>query len=290
MLYILNKGIIFITTNQGIFMAIKNTLTKMATVLLFLMPLITVVDANEIDPYAEAKAEPKEGEIPVMKLIDIKNGKYSKATQKTNEEPSTPKVVKKQPSDHLNKQTEKKIKKKEKPKNVSKILLKEKPKQKINPKLKDVAKVEQKKEIDIDLMEAYAAVMGATNQEASKKAIKKDTTKVKVTAPVAKKPPASTKHQSVTTNRNNRIGWLYLGKFTQGKWVTKGKQVLGLKDALPKINQFYSLQVHSNIRKGKPSKGKMPKVIKQLSNGSKIKLLAIHNSGNSGHYWARIKW
>ncbi|HFD32320.1 MAG TPA: hypothetical protein ENJ28_06400 [Gammaproteobacteria bacterium] len=276
-------------------MAIKNTLTKMATLLLFLMPLMTIAaDEKQVDPYAEAKAEPKEGEIPVVRLADIKNGKHSKEKQKNNEEPSTPKIVKKQQSSNPNKQTEKKIKKKEKPKKVAKIVSEEKPKQKVEPKQKEAPalKVKQKKEIDIDLMEAYSAVMGITNKKASKKAIKKDTTKA--TPPVAQKPPAPTKRQSVTTNRNtstsNRVGWLYLGKFTQGKWVTKGKQVLGLKDVLPKINQFYSIQVHSNIRKGKPSKGKMPKVIKQLSNGSKIKLLAVHNSGNSGHYWARIKW
>ncbi len=290
MLYIVNKGIIFITTNQGVFMAIKNTLTKMAALLLFLMPLMTVAAAeNKIDPYAKAKEEPKEEEkIPVMKLIDIKNGKHSKAEQKNSKKLSSPKIVKKQPSSNSSKQTEKKIRKKEKPKKVTKVGSKEKLKKvtkiasKEKPKQKEAPapEAEQKKEIEIDLMEAYSAVMGTAN----KKAIKKDTAKVKAT------PSAAKASESQSVSPSNTIGWLYLGKFTQGQWARKGNQVLGLKGVLPKINQFYSLRVHSNIRKGKPSKGKMPKVIKQLSNGSKVKLLAVHNSGNSGHYWARIKW
>lgn len=281
MLYINQGGIIFITTNQGVFMATKNTLLKMATLLLLLIPLITFADDdNKIDKYADAKKDPIDAEMVIMRIDDIKAGKHSKKEKESIKKVSASKVVKKQPESKPKNKPDKKIEKKRKEKKAKPKKIEEKTEKKIETK--------KEKEKEIDLMEAYNEVMGI----AKKKPIKKETTKTKAIPSSPKMTPVSSKSKNISSSStgSNTIGWLYLGKFTQGRWETKGSQVLGLKDVLPKVGQFYSIRVHSNIRKGKPSKGKMPAVIKQLANGNKIKLLAVHNSGGSGHYWARVEW
>jgi len=132
----------------------------------------------------------------------------------------------------------------------------------------------------IDMQAAFAAVMGYSNKpvaQAPRQAVQQ-----KIAQQQAKPAPSSTNGQST--------GWLYLGKFSQGQWDQKNNQVLGLKGALPIAGQQYSVRVFSNVRRGYPSKKGMPAIIKVLPQGSKIKLLGVHNSGNSGHYWAKVQW
>lgn len=257
-------------------MIIQNRLAIMATLLIFLMPLVTVADDEnkKIDPFAEAKAEPKEGDIDEVKLDDIVSGLYSGDKKKaTNNKPPDTEVKKKQIP---NKKIAKKIKKKA-------VVLKPKKPQKVTKETKEtqkkvIKKAEIKKEPvpEIDLMKAYSALMGEAKQQ---EPVKKEV--VKTVTPK----PSNTASSSGTT-----VGWLYLGKFSQGQWDKKGNHVLGLKGVLPKANHYYSIRGSSNIRKGKPSKGKIPSVIKVLPTGSKVRVLTAHNSGQSGHYWAKITW
>jgi outer membrane biosynthesis protein TonB len=261
-------------------MIIQNRLAKAVALLIFLMPLVTVADDDnkKIDPFAEAKAEPKEGDIEEVKLDDIVSGMYSGDKKKgaNKKKPSDTEIKKKQPP---KKKRVKKIKKKrvtlkpkKAPKEAQKTIVKKAPKVESKP--------ERELEPEIDLMKAYSALMETSNKKkAVNKSVKKEIVKT-----VLPKPNSATSLSATT------VGWLYLGKFNQEQWDKKGNHVLGLQGVLPKANHYYSIRVPSNIRKGKPSKGKMPSVIKVLSSGSKIQVLTVHNSGRSGHYWAKIAW
>ena len=130
----------------------------------------------------------------------------------------------------------------------------------------------------IDMNEAFAAVMGYSNKPVAQgKANKQQVTRQQV----VKSTPATS---------GKSAGWLYLGKFSQGQWDQKNNQVLGLNGTLPIAGQQYSVRVSSNVRQGYPSKKGMPPIVKVLPQGKKIKLLGIHNSGKSGHYWANVQW
>ncbi|HIO92942.1 MAG TPA: hypothetical protein EYG68_08910 [Leucothrix mucor] len=130
----------------------------------------------------------------------------------------------------------------------------------------------------IDLTAAFNAVMGGADAPENQSLAHQNQ------AP--KKPVEKT---AVATSSNG-TGWLYLGKLSKGQWDQTNNQVLGLKAVLPKVGKQYSIRVFSNIRKGYPSKKGMPPIVKVLAQGSKIKLLAVHNSGKSGHYWAKVQW
>ncbi|MCK5814023.1 MAG: hypothetical protein KAH03_07180 [Cocleimonas sp.] len=256
-------------------MTIQNKLAKMAVFLILLMPLVIVAEdkSKKVDPFAEAKEEPKESDIDEVKLDDIVSGKYSKAKgEVVSKKKQTRKVEKKQQKQ----QTRKAEKKQPSSKQVKKEIKKKVAVVTPSPP-KDISKVERKKEPEMNLIEAYSAVMGTSNTKSVKKKV------VKATPP----PP---KASNVAPPSGTTVGWLYLGKFTQGQWDKQSNHVLGLNGVLPKVNHYYSIRVPSNIRKGKPSKGKMPGVIKVLSAGSKIRVLTAHNSGRSGHYWAKIAW
>ena len=261
-------------------MIIQNRLAKIAALLIFLMPLVTVADDEnkKIDPFAEAKAEPKEGDIEEVKLDDIVSGMYSgdKKKEDNNKKPSNTEVKKEQPP---SKKIAKKIKKKTitlKPKEVPKTIVKKAPEVELKKEPKP------KPEPKIDLMKAYSALMEtetSNKKNSVNKSVKKEVVKTALPKP-----------NSATSLSTTIVGWLYLGKFNQDQWDKKGNHVLGLQGVLPKANHYYSIRVPSNIRKGKPSKGKMPRVIKVLPTGSKIQVLTVHNSGRSGHYWAKITW
>ena len=84
-------------------------------------------------------------------------------------------------------------------------------------------------------------------------------------------------------------GWVYVGKFVAGQWDLSSGKAFAIT-TLPQVGASYAVRAYSNIRSGYPSKGGMPKVIKVLPQGTKVKVLAVHNSGNSGHYWAKVSW
>ncbi len=263
-------------------MGIKNVLAKKLSLLIFLVPLVTTIQAEDTLDIEALKNAPEEKDIPVAKLSDIRKGKYSK--HKNIEKPPTPKAKPQQENTKPVKQTKKKKNKKtEVVIKARKVTPKEIVKKEVKQESK--AKPEQKKQDEIDLMKAYSALMRASNKTAPKKAKPIETRPIKTTTPVS--PP---KPKNANPNSSGSTGWLYLGKFSQGQWDKKNIQVLGLKGVLPKANNYYSIRVHSNIRKNKPSKGKMPSVIKVLSSGAKVQILQVHNSGNSGHYWAKVKW
>lgn len=133
------------------------------------------------------------------------------------------------------------------------------------------------KQPSINLEEAYSALMNSDNKARKNN---KKTVKSSAHANTAK----------LTARAGKAKGWIYLGKFSQGQWDNKNNQTLGLNAALPRAGQYYSLRVHSNIRNAYPSKGGMPPVRQVLGKGSKVRVLTIHNSGKSGHYWAKVEW
>ena len=128
----------------------------------------------------------------------------------------------------------------------------------------------------LDILEAYDAIMGypkGTHKSVKKALVKK---------------PSQPKIKQVAGRKVS--GWLYLGRFSQGQWDQLNNQVLGLKGTLPKVGQRYSIRAYSNVRQSYPSKKGMPPIVKVLPQGSSVKLLAVHNSGGSGHYWAKVQW
>ncbi len=134
----------------------------------------------------------------------------------------------------------------------------------------------------IDIEKAFAAVMGYNNQPAIPDRSNPKVTQQQVNVQQAKKTAPSANGPST--------GWLYLGKFSQGQWDQKNNQVLGLNGTLPIVGQPYVIRVFSNVRKAYPSKKGMPPIVKVLPQGRKIRLLGLHNSGHSGHYWAHVQW
>ena len=207
---------------------------------------------NSVIPSAEIQ----EGEVVhVIKLEDILQGKYSK--EKKMPEPEEVVVDN----------------------DKNKSVADDKPSDVVKPS-KAVKPVEVSK--PIDMKKAFAAVMGYSNEAVVQdSAIQQKVSQQKVAKPTSKPAPSE---MGPTT------GWLYLGKFSQGQWDQKKNQVLGLNGALPIVGQQYSIRVSSNVRQGYPSKKGMPPIVKVLPQDRKIKLLGIHNSGKSGHYWANVQW
>ena len=303
-------------------MSTPNMLLRMVSFLILLLPLmVSAKNEEQKDKFAEAKQEAKEGDIHVIKLEDILNGKHSGAQKKSDTQTVTTEPVKKQSSGETSKPAQKDEKESQKkppkvivekvePKLKPKPKPKPKPQPKIEPKAekKDPkpkvakqkpeskpeskatsAKVESSSTIqkvankasnkapnkapnkpqELDLLKAYSELMGATDQNRGR---------------------AKTVSKSQKVVAKGSAGWLYLGKFSEGEWDKKDKQVLGLNGVLPTINYAYSLRIHSNIRNGYPLKGKMPSIQKVLRAGNKVRVIALHNSGRSGHYWAKVAW
>lgn len=229
---------------------------RMALLLIFLMPLVTQAkNETTVDKFAEAKAEPQ-GEVPVIKLEDIMAGKHSRKKPEAKVE-----TVKNNATQAVDR---------------SKIT-KEQPHQKVQS-VENIEAVKQpEKQSSINLEEAYSALMNPSSKT------KKEKKKI-----VKSSAPAST--SNVTANTGKATGWIYLGKFSQGQWDNKNNQTLGLNAILPSAGQSYSLHIHSNVRNAYPSKGGMPPIRQVLRKGSKVRVLTIHNSGRSGHYWAKVEW
>jgi outer membrane biosynthesis protein TonB len=284
-------------TNQGLFMSImSNILPKITLSLIVTISAVAYAEGDsQKDRFAALKAAP-DGEVPVIKMDDIKAGKYSpKKIEKVEKETTTdvetkkkenvsPPVSSPKPSKPVQKKAVKKPKKTIE-KRVKKPVKKRVKKATIKPVAKapvkkapvkaPVKKQVRRANTDADILSAYKALMGTA------------TTK-KTAAAASSRSTATTK---ASLSRNNRTaGWLYLGKFKQGQWDNKSNQTLGLNANLPRIGQPYTIRLYSNIRSGYPSKGGMPAVIKVLNKGNKVRVLAVHNSRQSGHYWAKIAW
>ncbi len=129
----------------------------------------------------------------------------------------------------------------------------------------------------VNIEEAYSVLMNSDN-----KTRKNNKTSMKASTHANK--------ANITAGAGKTKGWIYLGKFSQGQWDNKNNQTLGLNATLPRAGQYYSLHVHSNIRNAYPSRGGMSPVRQVLGKGSKVRVLTIHNSGKSGHYWAKVEW
>lgn len=281
--------------------------------------MLSAKDGEQKDKFAEAKQEAKEGDIHVIKLEDILDGKHS-GTKKTNDAKEPAKELSKKPAKEPvkkelsekstkpakndEKKTVKKPIKQNTEKTVSKLELKieKKAEPKIakkEPKPKIVAEKSKAKPIpepkittastkvvpsasasataekkpnktqELDLLKAYSELMRTTDQRRGR---------------------AKTAPQEEKKSIKKTAGWLYLGKFNGGEWDQKDKQVLGLNGMLPTMNHAYALKADSNIRNGYPSRGKMPSIQKVLRAGYKVRVMALHNSGRSGHYWAKVAW
>ena len=124
-------------------------------------------------------------------------------------------------------------------------------------------------------------------QQENKQTDKADPPIVKLTA---EEPQNSSPSLSASSDIEAGTGWLYLGKFAEGQWIDKNTQTLALNNMLPQTGQQYSVRAYANVRQGYPSKTGIPSVVKVLSQGSRVKILAVHNSGKTGHYWARVEW
>ena len=230
-------------------MRVKNLLLQGGGLLVVLLStIVSAEDSNKKESSVIPSAEIQEGEVVhVIKLKDILQGKYSK---------------------------EKKLLE---PKKVS-VDSNENQPVVVKNSAETVKPAATSKNNSIDLKEAFAAVMGYSNDPV----VQDKESKPQVTRQQVVK--------AVPATNGKSAGWLYLGKFSQGQWDQKNNQVLGLNGALPITGQQYSVRVSSNVRQGYPSKKGMPPIVKVLPQGSKIKLLGVHNSGKSGHYWANVQW
>lgn len=270
-------------TNQGLFMKIMNSiLPKIALFLVISTPLITYAEGlNQEDKFAAAKAEP-EGEVPVMKLEDIMAGKYTnnKAQKKNNTPPPPVKKIQKKDKTPPPPPVKKEVKRLKKKVKKEPILKKITPIKTAQPV---ISKAAVNNTSDADLLKAYSTLMGTPTKPLAKEKSTKSTQ-------VAPTPPPKTANVAKSNNANASTGWLYVGKFRQGQWDNQNNQTLGLSAILPTVGQHYTIRTHSNIRGGYPSKGGMPSVMSVLRKGSRVRLTALHNSGKSGHYWAKIAW
>jgi hypothetical protein len=135
-----------------------------------------------------------------------------------------------------------------------------------------------KNSYSVDLEKAYFLLMNSDNKPE------------KANNKVIGSPVAVANTGNIVASRGRTAGWLYLGKFIQGQWNNKNNQTLGLHATLPETGKYYSLRIDCNIRNNYPSKSGMPAIRQVLGKGSKVRVLDIHNSGQSGHYWAKVEW
>lgn len=99
-----------------------------------------------------------------------------------------------------------------------------------------------------------------------------------------------TKKKTVVKRKMTTVGWIYLGRFTSGRWENP---TLASK-ALPKVKQHYKIMATSvNVRDRLPKKDETGELvlgtsIKQLVDKQEVALLKLKRSGRNGHYWAKI--
>jgi hypothetical protein len=81
-------------------------------------------------------------------------------------------------------------------------------------------------------------------------------------------------------------GWIYLGKHNAGRWLS-GK-TLKVGNTLPQVGQQYTVKSPLlNLRKTRPIKGGLGKLVQVLRVGDRVHIKQIHRSVKN-NYWANI--
>ena len=81
-------------------------------------------------------------------------------------------------------------------------------------------------------------------------------------------------------------GWIYLGRYSNGKW--EGANTLSSGNTLPQAGQQYTVKsTHLNLRKSRPLKDGLGKLVKVLRAGEQITVQRVHRSSRN-NYWANI--
>lgn len=176
---------------------------------------------------------------------------------------------------------------------------------------KRIVAIKEDKE-DIDTEEINKKITASTNQNKkphnkvahTTKTPNKDSTKKKLSKIIKTTTITKTKKSSIkiqlndkaTNNKNRKSltkgynqllspGWIYLGKFEEGKWQVK---TLDIEDKLPNVGEHYFISATSiNVRRT-PIKKDNSKAFHWLKKGTSVTILKLHQSGRSKHYWAEI--
>ena len=93
-----------------------------------------------------------------------------------------------------------------------------------------------------------------------------------------------------TTTPNGKFsgtsGWIYLGKYSAGHW--KRGKTLKIGNNLPQEGQQYTVKSPLlNLRKNRPQKGSLGKLVQVLHVGDQVLVSRIHRSAKN-NYWANI--
>ena len=110
------------------------------------------------------------------------------------------------------------------------------------------------------------------------------------------KVPASSKSkQSIQTplvqvaqgsNFAGTSGWIYLGKYSGGRWLASKSLQSG--SVLPVAGQRYTVKTPLlNMRKNRPTKNGLGKLVQVLHVGDKVEVVRVHRSSNN-NYWANV--
>lgn len=81
-------------------------------------------------------------------------------------------------------------------------------------------------------------------------------------------------------------GWIYLGKHSRGRWLASKSLKSG--SALPVAGQQYTVKTPLlNMRKNRPTKSGLGKLMQVLHVGDKLDVIRVHRSSNN-NYWANV--
>jgi hypothetical protein len=81
-------------------------------------------------------------------------------------------------------------------------------------------------------------------------------------------------------------GWIYLGKYRAGRWLASKSLKSG--NALPVAGQQYTVKSPLlNMRKTRPLKSGLGKLMQVLHVGDKVQVNRVHRSSNN-NYWANV--
>jgi len=99
--------------------------------------------------------------------------------------------------------------------------------------------------------------------------------------------PKSHRPANAMQHSGKRIsGWIYLGRYVNGKW--EGSNTLSSGNALPQAGQQYTVKsTHLNLRKSRPLKGGLGKLVKVLRAGEQVRVQKVHRSSRN-NYWASV--
>ena len=100
--------------------------------------------------------------------------------------------------------------------------------------------------------------------------------------------PANTRSVQAgqASNFAGTSGWIYLGKYRAGRWLA-GKS-LKSGNALPVAGQQYTVKSPLlNMRKTRPLKSGLGKLVQVLHVGDKVQVNRVHRSSNN-NYWASV--